>query len=96
MMARRRFNVPVAFRALSAVKVYESNFTTCPCGDEVVLVGSAEGTSRGCVRVELGRCPSCEAHQWALVTALTIPWECGMQAGMYYRRLREQVLAQLY
>jgi hypothetical protein len=81
---------------LSTVKVYESNFTTCPCGDEVVLVGSAEGTSRGWVRVELGQCPNCEAHQWALVTALTICWENGYQAGEYYRRLRAEVLAQLY
>jgi hypothetical protein len=27
---------------------------------------------------------------------LTIPWACGMQAGMYLKRLRGEVLAQLY
>jgi hypothetical protein len=91
----REEGVPVAFVALSAVEVFESHFMPC-CGESVALVGSAENTSRGFVQVRLGRCPSCERHQWASTQELTIPWECGMQVGMYFQRLRAEVLSQLY
>jgi hypothetical protein len=80
---------------LSAVEVFESHFTPC-CGESVALVGSAESTSRRRVRVSLGRCPTCERHQWKVSMELTIPWVSGMQAGMCLQRLRGEVLAQLY
>jgi hypothetical protein len=74
---------------------YEQQFEAC-CGGSVALLGSAESSSCGYVQVRLGRCPTCERMQWASTQELNIPWECGMQVGMYLQRLRAEVLAKLY
>ena len=79
------------------LKPYESRpaFDTC-CGTSVVLLGSTESTSRGLIRVFLGRCLRCEGHQWDTSIELDRPWACGMQAGMYLRHLRAELLLKLY
>ncbi len=76
-------------------EVFEMPFTAC-CGEPVAFLGSAGSTSRGYLRVSLGRCPSCESWQWAMTMKLDRPWANGVQAGKYLQQLRAQVLAQLY
>lgn len=69
------------------------------CGQEVVVLGSAVSCSRGYVQVRLGRCLRClrcERWRWATTMKLDRPWDQPIQAGMYLKHLRAEVLERLY